>query len=96
MEDETDSDYQDEIENGMEDFVASENKVKVESLGDSEGKELVRLAQTPDYITHNPFKTFDDDENTYTFEDQVERFSLDLNKTYRHLISAHSTIIVFK
>ena len=45
MEDETDSDYQDEMEKAMEDFVACENKVKEESLGDSKGKEFVRLAR---------------------------------------------------
>ena len=72
MEDETDSDYQDEIEKGKEDFVACENKVKEESLDDSEGKEFVRLDEhkvqnhnnSPDYVTHNPFRIFDDDETT--------------------------------
>ena len=72
MEDKMDYEYQDEIEKGMEDFVASANSVKEESLGD------VRLgehkAQThnnsPDSVTHNLFKTFDDDESTNTFEGQ--------------------------
>ena len=45
MEVETDPEYQDENEDGMDNFIASDTSVKEESISESEGIEIVRLSE---------------------------------------------------
>ena len=68
MEVKTESKFQDKTEEGSEDFFASENRVKEESMSESDGEDFVRLnddeAQKlihgPDYTTQEDLDKFDD------------------------------------
>jgi hypothetical protein len=80
MEVETESEFQDENEDGIEDFFESETRVKEESMSESDEEEFVRLdkheAQKlingPDYITDKDLETFDDNENADIIGDQLK------------------------
>ena len=77
----TESEFQDEIEEGNKDFIASETRVKEESMSESDEEEFVRLdeheAQTlingPDYITHEDLETFGDNENVTGISNTITR-----------------------
>ena len=82
MEVETEPEYQDENEGGMDDFIESETTVKEESISESEGIEIVRLSEDivqklinkPEYITQvqEDLETFD--ENSDFIEDNQKIF----------------------
>ena len=82
MEVEKESEFQDEIENGIEDFTECEARVKEDSLCESEGKEFVRLDEhkakslikSQDSITDDPTKTFTDNETVRILEEKLETF----------------------
>ena len=83
MEVATESEFQDKIENGIEDFIECEARVKEESLSESDDEEFVKLdkheAQKlingPDYITDKDLATFDENETANTFEDKLKTFN---------------------
>ena len=68
MEVETESEYQGENEDGMDNSIESETAVKEESISESEGIEIVRLSEhiaqklinRSDYVTQKDLKTFDE------------------------------------
>ena len=77
----TDSEHQDKINEGLEDFVPSDIKVEEESLSESEGEEFVRLSEQkaknlnllfPDFITNEDLESFDDDETVDAFEEKLK------------------------
>ena len=82
MEVETESKFQDETEEGSEDFFASETRVKEESMSESDGEDFVRLNEDeakklihgPDYTTQEDLDTFDDNETTYSIRDKLNTF----------------------
>ena len=79
----TDSEHQDKINEGLEDFVPSDIKVEEESLSESEGEEFVRLSEQkaknlnllfPDFITNENLESFDKNETVDTFQDKLKTF----------------------
>ena len=79
----TDSERQNKINEGLEDFVPSNIKVEEESLSESEGEEFVRLSEqkgkslnflNPDFIINKDLESFGDDETVDTFEDKLKTF----------------------
>ena len=79
----TDSEHQNKINEGLEDFIPSDIKVHEESISAYEGEEFVRLSEQkaknlnilfPDFITNKELDSFDDDETVNTFEDKLKTF----------------------
>ena len=76
MEVETEPEYQDENEEGIEGFKESETTVKEESISESEGEEFVKLSEhkAQKLITQEDLETFDENERIDIIKDQLKNF----------------------
>ena len=79
----TDSEHQNRINEGLEDFIPSDTKLEKESLSEFEGEYFIRLSEQkaknlnrlfPDFITNEDLESFGSDETVNTFEDKLNTF----------------------